>query len=98
MASERNASIFSLIALCIRGFYTLLDSIPDERDETRLKVQEDLGRLRVWVGNFGAHRKQTDRLSLDHRLREAPDLHQEVQNHINDISEAVQGGIQPPSM
>ncbi|OQE16800.1 hypothetical protein PENFLA_c026G04506 [Penicillium flavigenum] len=93
MDSERDPSISSLIVLCIREFHTLLDVIPHEKKETRLEVQDDLGRLRVWVGNFGAHRKQTDRLSLDHRLREAPDLHHEVRNHIYDISEAIQGVI-----
>lgn len=93
MESESNPSTSSLIARCIRDFNTLLDSIPDEQNEIRLKVQDDMGMLRVWVGNFGAHRKHTDRLSLDHRLREAPDLHREIQNHIRDISEAIQGGI-----
>ncbi|CAI7656209.1 unnamed protein product [Penicillium glandicola] len=93
MELERNISTTSLVALCIRDFHTLLDSIPDEQNEIRLKVQDEMGKLRVWVGNFGAHRKQTDRLSLDHRLREAPDLHQEVQNHIRDITEAIQGAI-----
>jgi hypothetical protein len=94
MDSERDPSIFSLVALCVREFNALLASVPSEEIETRLKLQDDLGRLRVWIGNFGAHRKQTDRLSLDHRLREAPELHQEVRNHINDISEAIYGGIQ----
>lgn len=94
MNPERDPSISSLCALCICEFHALLASIPNEKAETRLKVQDDLGRLRVWIGNFGAHRKQTDRLSLDHRLREAPELHQEVRNHINDISEAIRGGIQ----
>lgn len=93
MTSERDPSISTLFALCIREFHTLLDIIPDEQTETRLKVQDDIGRLRVWVGNFGAYRKQADRLSLDHRLREAPELHCEVRNHINDIREAIQGGI-----
>ncbi|KAJ5734721.1 hypothetical protein N7533_013124 [Penicillium manginii] len=91
MDSERDPSIFSLVALCVREFNALLASVPSEEIETRLKLQDDLGRLRVWIGNFGAHRKQTDRLSLDHRLREAPELHQEVRNHINDISEAIYG-------
>ncbi|KAJ5195696.1 hypothetical protein N7449_006175 [Penicillium cf. viridicatum] len=93
MESESDPSTSSLIALCIRDFHTLLDSIPDEQNEIRLKIQDDMGMLRVWVGNFGAHRKHTDRLSLDHRLREAPDLHREVQNHIRDITEAIQGAI-----
>ncbi|KAJ5157471.1 uncharacterized protein N7482_008571 [Penicillium canariense] len=93
MDSERDPSISSLITLCIREFHTLLDSVPDEQDETRLKGLDDLGRLRVWIGNFGAHRKQTDRLSLDYRLRETPDLHREVRNHIDDITEAIQGAV-----
>ncbi|CAI7649792.1 unnamed protein product [Penicillium crustosum] len=93
MESESNPSTSSLIALCIRDFHTLLDYIPGKQNEIRLKVQDDMGMLRVWVGNFGAHRKHTDRLSLDHRLREAPDLHREVQNHIRDITDAIQGAI-----
>jgi hypothetical protein len=93
MESESDPSTSSLIALCIRDFHKLLDSIPNEQNEIRLKVQDEMGMLRVWVGNFGAYRKHTDRLSLDHRLREAPDLHREVQNHIRDITEAIQGGM-----
>jgi hypothetical protein len=33
---------------------------------------------------------------LGHWLREAPGLQTEVRDHINDTSEAIQGGIQPP--
>ncbi|KAJ5050154.1 hypothetical protein NUH16_008692 [Penicillium rubens] len=93
MELERDSSTSSLIALCIRDFHKLLDSIPGGQDNIRLKVQDEMGMLRVWAGNFGAHRRQTDRSSLDHRLREAPDLHREVQNHIRDITEAIQGAI-----
>lgn len=94
MASAHCPSVFSLVASCVREFGTLLHSLPDDQNDSHLKVQEDLGRLRVWVGNFGAHRKESDRLSLDHRLREASTLHQEVRSHITGILEAVEMGIQ----
>ncbi|KAJ5937073.1 hypothetical protein N7466_003523 [Penicillium verhagenii] len=93
MEAESRISINSLFKQCLEKLQKLLNSIPDERSDASLTVQDDLGRLRVWIGNFGAHRKPTDRLSLDHRLREAPDLHREVCNHINDISEAIQAAI-----
>jgi hypothetical protein len=85
------ASISSLVSRCFRDFQSLIDALStqEEQSSTRSKVSEELGRLRVWAGNFGAHRKQTDRLSLDHRLREAPDLHQSVRNHLVDISETM---------
>ncbi|CAI7611220.1 unnamed protein product [Penicillium pancosmium] len=74
------------------GFLSLEDVLPEEEDTPSLKhkVQEDLGRFRIWGGNYGANRKQTDRLSLDHRLREAPELHQEVTAHLNDLSDSIQ--------
>ncbi|KAJ5768753.1 hypothetical protein N7520_003312 [Penicillium odoratum] len=74
------------LKLCFQNFLELLEDIPEEM---RLTVQDDLGRFRVWVGNFGGHRNPMDRLSLDHRLREAPELRCEVQNHITDISEGI---------
>lgn len=68
--------------------------LPEDGDTPSVqhKVQEDLGRFRIWAGNYGAHRKQTDRLSLDHRLREAPEMHQEVTSHLNDLSGSIQSG------
>ena len=39
-------------------------------------LSTELGRLRVWAGNTGAH--QTGEFSLDNRLREVPDIHAEI--------------------
>ena len=91
------ASISSLLALCVHDFHSLLQTLPgqDSSSELLLNLQDELGRLRVWAGNFGAHRKQTDRLSLDHRLREAPDLHREIRSHIGDVTEAIRDGMSP---
>jgi hypothetical protein len=91
------ASISSFILRCFKDFQNLLDTLSnhDEHSSARSKVGEELGRLRVWAGNFGAHRKQTDRLSLDHRLREAPNLHRAVRNHLYDLSDTIKEGMFP---
>jgi hypothetical protein len=96
-AAHGIASISSLMSRCFRDFQDLLGALSseDEHSSARSKVGEELGRLRVWAGNFGAHRKQTDRLSLDHRLREAPDLHRGVRNHLNDLSNTIKEGMIP---
>lgn len=90
-------SISSLVSRCFRDLQSFMDALStqEEQSPAKSKVREELGRLRVWAGNFGAHRKQTDRLSLDHRLREAPDLHKGVRNHLVDISETIEEGMIP---
>ncbi|KAJ5159823.1 uncharacterized protein N7482_006827 [Penicillium canariense] len=91
-APEPVASISSLVSRCFRDFQILIDALSthDDHSRSRSRIQEELGRLRVWAGNFGAYRKQSDRLSLDHRLREAPELHHGVRNHLNDLSETIE--------
>lgn len=89
------ASISSLVSRCFGDLQSLIGALSTQEEQSIAgsKVSEELGRLRVWAGNFGAHRKQTDRLSLDHRLREAPDLHQSVRNHLVNISETIEEGL-----
>lgn len=90
-------SISSLTTICLREFLVLIElsTSADAASELGPNLQDELGRLRVWVGNLGAHRKQADRLSLDHRLREAPGLHSQVRNHITALIEAIQEGNNP---
>src|SRR5437773_1549274 len=87
--AEPVASISSLLALCVQAFHALLEVVRSHESysEQLLALNDELSRFRVWAGNHGAHRKQTDRLSSDHRLREAPELHREVRNHLNDLTE-----------
>ncbi|KAL4942581.1 hypothetical protein BDV06DRAFT_222021 [Aspergillus oleicola] len=53
-------SIVSLLNACIRGFGSILNHIlynhPDYADSS-VNLDEELGRLRLWAGNYGAHRK-----------------------------------------
>lgn len=90
-------SISSVISLCFIELNTLLEAAHENGDDKNNKIAEtvqgNLGRLRLWAGNFGAHRKPTDRLSLDHRLREAQKLHQEVREHLYDIKNSAHYGI-----
>lgn len=96
---ETAPSISSLTAICLREFLALTELSSNIADaEFGADLQDELGRLRVWIGNLGAHRKQNDRLSLDHRLREAPGLHGEVRTHLTALIEAVQDGIGPDHM
>ncbi|KAG4432291.1 hypothetical protein IFR05_012220 [Cadophora sp. M221] len=57
------------------------------------EIQELGSRLQIWAGNHGAHRSHSDRLSLDYRLREALELHQEVGDHFKDLIQAIDDAI-----
>lgn len=89
------ASINSLLGVCVRSFGSIL-RLPlhnnDDYVKSAVDLHEELGRLRLWAGNLGAHRKHGDRLSLDHRLREAPELHRLVSEHLRDIFQAIKSG------
>lgn len=78
-------------------YFEALDKLKTlSHDSENFQVEGDLddirSRLSIWAGNHGAHRPQTDRLSLDHRLREALELHQEVRNHFTEFIRGVDDG------
>ncbi|KAJ5953007.1 uncharacterized protein N7479_011420 [Penicillium vulpinum] len=49
-----------------------------ENEVSQRRWSDELGRLRIWAGNIGAH--QTGQSSLDHRLRDASHLKSETVN------------------
>jgi hypothetical protein len=55
------------------------------------KLRGAVGQLRVWVENFGAHRKRGN-LSLDHKLREAKRFRGHVKNLLVDLGVVVDEG------
>ena len=90
-------SIFTLyqgFLIKLNGFLVVLRGLQSEV-EVEAEVQELCSRLQIWAGNHGAHRHHEDRLSLDYRLREAPELHQEVRDHFNDLIRTLEEGIFP---
>lgn len=94
-STEPVASISSLLALCTQALHTLLTFLQSHESysEPLTTLEDEFGRLRIWAGNHGAHRKQADRLSLDHRLREAPELHRDLRIHLNDLAEAIRNSM-----
>ncbi|KAF5978676.1 zinc finger transcription factor ace1 [Fusarium coicis] len=52
-----------------------------------LKLQNELSRFKVWSGNIGAHQK--GRSSLDHRLRDASNIRDQVAELLEDLKESL---------
>lgn len=94
--STGTLSIASLYGVCVSSFNQLFNLLqePDcdflgQLSETDL--EEELGRFRVWAGNSGAH--QNGRVSLDHKLREAHNVHQTVRDLLGDLDDALKEGM-----
>ncbi|KAL9028036.1 MAG: hypothetical protein Q9196_003530 [Gyalolechia fulgens] len=67
-------SISLSIAACLKAFNQFIDEIQDANMQGRAGLviqpwQDELGRLRMWAANIGAH--QTNQSSLDYRLRDS---------------------------
>ncbi|KAH7202523.1 hypothetical protein BKA60DRAFT_657595 [Fusarium oxysporum] len=86
------------VSACLQEFNSLCSSptiwtdiIPDEgtqSDISLVKLQNELSRFKVWSGNIGAHRK--GRSSLDHRLRDASNIRDQVVELLEDLRESLQ--------
>ncbi|KAH7483827.1 hypothetical protein FOMA001_g7273 [Fusarium oxysporum f. sp. matthiolae] len=85
------------VSACLQEFNSLCssptiwtDSIPDEgtqSDISLVKLQNELSRFKIWSGNIGAHRK--GRSSLDHRLRDASNIRDQVVELLEDLRESL---------
>jgi hypothetical protein len=76
------APIVEAYRQCIISFEDLSFNLKNQEDEV-LKLQlrpeavdEQLGRVRVWAANVGAHRE--GKMSLDHKLREASHIREKI--------------------
>jgi hypothetical protein len=67
-----------------------------DQNEIPQTLRDDIGRFRVWTANSGAHRR--DRVSLDHRLRESPNMKKMVIDLLEDLNYALQNGEPQPSV
>ncbi|KAF4423164.1 Zinc finger transcription factor ace1 [Fusarium acutatum] len=86
------------VSACLQEFNSLCnsptiwtDSVEDEgtqSDISLLKLQNELSRFKVWSGNIGAHKK--GRSSLDHRLRDASNIRNQVVELLEDLRESLQ--------
>lgn len=75
------ASISSSIIACLQSFNEFIEDIrhlqkTNGRDIVAGPWEDELGRLRVWAANIGAH--QTGQSSLDFRLRDASHVREQI--------------------
>ncbi|KAG5812804.1 hypothetical protein H9Q74_004141 [Fusarium xylarioides] len=85
------------VSPCLQEFHSLCSSPtiwengpPDgagQTDISLLKLQNELSRFKVWSGNIGAHKK--GRSSLDHRLRDASNIRDQVAELLEDLRESL---------
>ena len=74
-------SISSSIIACLKSFNEFVDDIryledKDDRGLVPSAWEDELGRLRMWAANIGAH--QTGQSSLDYRLRDASHVRAQI--------------------
>lgn len=95
-AGDTPTSIVSLYCISVDKFERVvsasLDTSEHENSLPSIEIEDQLGRLRVWAGTCGAYRAQDDHLSLDYRLRKAPELHRLIRDHFNDLNNALTDG------
>ncbi|EWY95075.1 hypothetical protein FOYG_04198 [Fusarium oxysporum NRRL 32931] len=85
------------VSACLQEFNSLCSSpttcengITDDDTQSNIslvKLQNELSRFKVWSGNIGAHRK--GRSSLDHRLRDASNIRNQVVELLEDLRESL---------
>ena len=86
------ATISSLVRLCLKVYNDFTPKLQrfasEHRKESNVILWEDeLGRLRVWTANIGAH--QTGQSSLDYRLRDASHIRLHIVKLLEDLHETL---------
>ncbi len=87
-----DTSIFESLRTCLKSFDNLLALIGRSQyasENVPLTLWEDeLGRLRIWAGNVGAH--QTGQASLGFRLRDASHISQQVVKLLKTLGQTIE--------
>lgn len=78
------------VATALQTAYSSQNEILVSPQQLQQALYELLERFKMWSGNCGAHR--IGRASLDHRLREAPEIHQQVLTLLQDLENALHEG------
>lgn len=63
--------------------YLVYQCLSQKHNVQQSTLQDELCRLKIWVGNIGAHR--TDRSSLQYRLRDASHLKDQVSRLVRSV-------------
>lgn len=81
---------------CTNSFNELVGLLKDPDSDFALQIplvrlKDDLGRLRIWAENAGAHR--SGRMSLDYKLREATRVKHEVVDLLQELQTTIRDGM-----
>ncbi|KAL8829824.1 MAG: hypothetical protein Q9170_006004 [Blastenia crenularia] len=81
-------SISSSIVACLKAFNQFIEEIQDADTQRPADLavqswQDELGRLRIWAANIGAHQKNQS--SLDYRLRDSTHIRHQITRLLNDL-------------
>ncbi|KAF2126814.1 hypothetical protein P153DRAFT_70755 [Dothidotthia symphoricarpi CBS 119687] len=87
------SSIANHVQACFNGFQIVYNGLVNAELHIKGKlppgvVNDEVGRFRLWCGNIGAHR--SGRSSLDHRLREASHIRDQVLELLRDLITVLQ--------
>ncbi|KAL9069743.1 MAG: hypothetical protein Q9161_005328 [Pseudevernia consocians] len=85
-------SISAVLIPCLKSFNQLQERVEQsdyshEREVSSVSWGDELGRLRVWAANIGAH--QTGQSSLDFRLRDASHISNQITKLLQDLSHSL---------
>ncbi|KAG5796277.1 hypothetical protein H9Q69_004703 [Fusarium xylarioides] len=89
-------NVLKLFRTVATTFNHEVDSLDDQVESDSLRellptLENENIRFKMWAGNLGAH--QSGPASLDHRLREAPHIQEQVIYLLRDISESLEDTI-----
>ena len=89
-------SVSAILIPCLRSFNQLQERVerPDysfEGEVSSVSWSDELGRLRVWAANIGAH--QTGQSSLEFRLRDASHISNQITNLLKDLEQILDDTI-----
>lgn len=73
---------------CLESFDDCLSIAKDLGPKEFALVQNQLGRLSLWISNIGVF--ALDRASIDHRLRDVPEIHRLVKGLLEVLNVNVQ--------
>ncbi|KAM0801228.1 hypothetical protein BDR22DRAFT_820756 [Usnea florida] len=85
-------SISAILVQCLKSFNQLAEQVelPEykrEAEVSRTSWGDELGRLRVWAANIGAH--QTGQSSLSFRLRDASHISNQITKLLEDLEQSL---------
>jgi hypothetical protein len=79
--------IATLVRQCL-GYFADAANLDSNDLYTTDQIHDESGRFRIWAGNVSAH--TTGRRSLQHRLRDSPELSSAVGKYLQDLLVAIE--------